>query len=170
MAEEMKQCEKNVIEQIRSHPLFQTYYGRLEQAEQERRFCCHQMNHLLDVARIAYIQNLEQNLGFSKKMIYATALLHDIGKVRQYEEGIPHETASADIAKEILQDVSEDFGQWEQEQILQAIREHRKYKEEMSSFGKLLYSSDKKSRQCFACPAEPECNWSLEKKNMEIGI
>ena len=69
MAEVMKQCEKNVIEQIRRHPLFQAYYRRLEQAEKERIFCCHQMNHLLDVARIAYIQNLEQNLGFSKKMI-----------------------------------------------------------------------------------------------------
>lgn len=170
MTERVMQCEENVIERIRRHPLFQSYYKRLEQAEQDRHFCCHQMNHLLDVARIAYIQNLEQNLGFSKTMIYAAALLHDIGKVRQYEEGIPHETASADIAKIILRDVSDKIGAQEQKEILQAILEHRRYREEMSSFGKLLYLSDKKSRQCFVCPAEAECNWSIEKKNMEIEI
>lgn len=80
----------NIIEAIRRHPLFQEHYKRLAQAEKDRRFCCHQMEHLLDVARIAYIRNLEAGLGFSKKMIYAAAILHDIGKARQYEEGIPH--------------------------------------------------------------------------------
>ena len=158
----------NDLEQIRNHPLFQQEYKRLERAERDRIFCCHQMNHLLDVARIAYIQNLEQNLGFSKEIIYAAALLHDLGKGRQYEEQIPHELASAELAGVILKETS--FSKEEQQQILQAIRSHRKFREDMTAFEKLLYTSDKKSRQCFACPAESECNWSLEKKNMEIEI
>lgn len=174
----------NIIEAIRRHPLYQEYYKRLEQAEKDRRFCCHQINHLLDVARIAYIQNLEEGLGFSKDMIYAAAILHDIGKVRQYEEGIPHEIASAEIAEVILKDISLEkyrepsageteknvFSKEEQQEILRAIRSHRVCREEMTSFEKLLYISDKKSRQCFACPVEQECNWSLDKKNMEIDI
>lgn len=156
------------VENIRKHPLFQQAYRRLERAEKNRIFCCHQMNHLLDVARIAYIQNLEQGYGFSKEMIYAAALLHDIGKARQYEEKIPHEIASAEIAEMILMDTN--FSEEEKKQILEAIRGHRKMRENRTVFEWLLYTSDKKSRQCFACPAEAECNWNLEKKNMEIEI
>lgn len=161
--------EKNLSGAIRRHPLFQEYYRRLEQAEQNRKFCRHQMEHLLDVARIAYIRNLESGLGLSKEMIYAAALLHDIGKVRQYEEGVPHEIASAEIAEIILKDVLPGKTE-EQKEILRAVRGHRRYREDMTSLEKLLYLSDKKSRQCFVCPAEQECHWSIEKKNMEIDI
>lgn len=202
MAEgQIRKRNENIIDAIYRHPLFQEHYKRLECAEQDRRFCRHQMNHLLDVARIAYIQNLEEGLGFPKEMIYAAALLHDIGKARQYEEGIPHEIVSAEIAEVILRDISRGrqensaekrengnvrkskpetdtpqnsqiqvFTEEEQREILRAIRGHRKFREDMTPFEKLLYTSDKKSRQCFACPAESECNWSLEKKNMEIEI
>ena len=83
------------IEEIRNHPLYVESYKKLEHAEQERIFCCHQMEHLLDVARIAYIKSLEQKLEIRKEVIYAAALLHDIGKYRQYTEGIPHEKACA---------------------------------------------------------------------------
>lgn len=47
------------------------------------------MSHLLDVARIAYIRNLEKGYGFRKDVIYAAAVLHDIGKALQYEEKFP---------------------------------------------------------------------------------
>ena len=36
------------IEDIRNHPLYVEAYKKLEQEEQERIFCCHQMEHLLD--------------------------------------------------------------------------------------------------------------------------
>ena len=71
------------------HPLYLEYYHRLERAEKERIFCRHQMSHLLDVARIAYIRNLEKGYGFRKDVIYAAAVLHDIGKALQYEEKVP---------------------------------------------------------------------------------
>lgn len=158
------------INWIINHPLYRSSYERLELLEKDRIFCCHQMPHLLDVARIAYIQNLEQNLGLDKALIYATAVLHDIGKGKQYKEKIPHEIASADIAKEILADMPEGlcFTADEQEQILSAIRSHRKPDESATVLGKLLYKSDKASRNCFCCLASEECNWDNNKKNMEI--
>ncbi len=157
---------------IRHHPLYVSSLHRLEELEKTRIFCRHQTEHLLDVARIAYILNLEGGLGLSRDLIYTAALLHDIGKSRQYEEGIPHETASAALAERILSDMPSDlaFTAEEQLQILTAIRGHRKPRSGAGPLESLLYKSDKMSRTCFACPAEPECNWDSAKKNTEIQL
>ena len=77
---------------ILCHPLYRRCYGRLEEL---------QMPHLLDVARIAYILNMEQDLGLEKEVIYAVSILHDIGKYAQYEDGTPHEQSGEKIASEI---------------------------------------------------------------------
>lgn len=159
------------LEEIRNHPLYLESYDRLQQAESDRVFCCHNMVHFLDVARIAWILNLEQDLGIRKEVVYAAALLHDIGKYRQYEEGIPHEIASAEIAGQILEELPEMyFAEEEKREIIQAILGHRKLQKEAKELERILYHADKKSRACFACPAESECNWSMEKKNMEIEL
>ncbi len=155
------------VEKIRKHPLYTKCYQKVEKAEEDRIFCRHQLTHLLDTARIAYIRSLEENLGLKKEMIYAAALMHDLGKYRQYEDGTPHEVAGAEIAAEILKDI-DDFTEAEKEDIIRAVREHRRLKEGMSQLGRLLYESDKLSRACYACPAEPQCNWSDQKKNLEI--
>ena len=65
------------------------------------------------MSRIAYMMVLEKNLQYSKEVIYAIGLLHDIGRVEQYEKGIGHHIASFNIAKEILKDIDfkEDIGQ-----------------------------------------------------------
>lgn len=157
----------DVIEKIRQHPLYLDCYEKLEKAEDDRIFCCHQMPHLLDVARIAYIQNLEGHLGFKKEIIYAAALLHDIGKYQQYEDGTPHEQAGARIAEKVLADI-EFFTKEEKAVIIQSILEHRRKKDRMSALGRILYESDKLSRACYACPARHQCNWSSEKKNRVI--
>ncbi len=157
---------------IQNHPLYLSADRRLQELEETRIFCRHQMNHLLDVARIAYILNLEMKLGISRDLIYAAAILHDIGKGRQYEEGIPHETASADLAEQILADMPAKlaFTSEEQQQILTAIRGHRRLRCDAEPLEALLYKSDKMSRACFDCPAESQCNWSNDKKNMEIQL
>lgn len=158
-------------EAIRSHPLFVEAYEKLKEKEQGRRFCCHQFSHLLDVARIAYILNLEEGLGLRREVIYGAALLHDIGKYRQYEEGIPHETASAKIAEVILKELPEGmYSQEEIQEILKAIRGHRKLRPDMEGLERLICISDKKSRLCFACDAEAQCDWAKEKKNREIHL
>ena len=160
------------VNAILAHPLYRECYARLEELEKDRIFCRHQMTHLLDVARIAYISNMEQGLGIEKEVIYAAALLHDIGKHIQYEDGTPHEQSGEKIASEILGSLSEKdaFSDEENRMILTAIRGHRRLREDADVLEKLLYTSDKASRMCFACPAEGECDWSTEKKNMELKI
>lgn len=169
------------INYIRNHPLYQKCYMRLQKAEEGRKFCCHTMEHFIDVARIAWILNLEQNLGVRKSVIYGMALLHDIGKYRQYEEGYPHERASVEIAEILFQELPKgSFTKQEESAILHAILNHRVQsidwtnKEEKPDLSEalewLLYTADKKSRACYSCLAEPECNWTTEKKNMEIEI
>ena len=160
------------VNAIITHPVYREYYDRLEVLEERRPFCCHQMAHLLDVARIAYIRSLEDHLDLDKEVIYAAAVLHDIGKSLQYEKNIPHEISGAEIAEKILNSLPEAtaFSTVEIQMILTAIRGHRKPREDAEPLERLLYESDKASRTCFACPAEQECDWSIEKKNMEITI
>ena len=160
------------VNAIWKHPLYQKYYARIEELEQNRVFCRHQMPHLLDVARIAYIRNLEDDMGFAKDVVYAAAVLHDIGKALQYEARIPHELVGVDIAEQILADLPAEaaYTTDEKRMILTAVKGHRRLREDPEPLEKLLYESDKASRMCFACPAEAQCDWSREKKNMEIKV
>ena len=108
---------------ICSHPVWKKYMLELEELEKSRIFCKHGIEHLLDVARIAYIKNLENSYNIEKELIYAAALLHDLGRSLQYTQGIPHEKAVIPLAKEILEDCK--FAPEEQEEILAAIACHR---------------------------------------------
>lgn len=152
------------VNQIWQHPVWRQKLEQLKKLEKERIFCCHGIEHLLDVARIAYIENLEQQYGIEKALIYAAALLHDIGKGEEYTKGIPHEIAGKELAEEILKDTA--FSEEEQREILEAILAHREESSESDNLLKdLLYRADKKSRMCALCKATEECNWSKKKKN-----
>jgi uncharacterized protein len=142
---------------------FISYLNKNEKCEKDRIFCHHDLSHFLDVARIAYIVNLENNLNYSKDTIYATALLHDIGRWKQYEEGIPHHAASAELAVDILEECG--YSKQEINEIVEAISHHRKVDEDKNSLSHIIYFSDKASRNCFNCKASKECTWSSEKKN-----
>ena len=159
--------EMESLDRIRCHPLFQECCRKLEEAEKNRAFCRHGLEHLLDVARIAYILNLEKGLALKKEVIYGAALLHDIGKFRQYEDGTPHELAGRELAEKLLSDIS-IFSEKEENMILEAILEHRRQTEHMSPLGRILYQADKLSRACYGCKAEGRCNWNQEKMNMRI--
>ncbi len=155
------------IDKILNHDLFLKYLDLNEQAEKERIFCHHDMVHFLDVARIAMILNREEGLGIPKDIIYAAALLHDIGRHVQYADGTPHEEASAKLAPEILADCG--YTDKETVVIVSAIATHREAavaKED--SLNGILYRADKASRPCFCCKAEKECNWKANKKNRTI--
>ena len=151
------------VNAVLAHPLYRKCYARLEELEKDRIFCRHQMTHLLDVARIAYIFNLEEGGGLEQELIYTAAVLHDIGKYAQYEEG---------IAAEILDSLPADcaFSEAEKEVILTAVRGHRRLRDDAEPLERFLYRADKASRTCFACPSEKACDWSAEKKNMELKI
>ena len=96
------------VNQIWKHPIYQEQLQELQMLEADRKFCRHTPEHFLDVARLAYIHALESHASASKELIYCTALLHDIGRAEQYRSGIPHDEAGAQIAEQILRELSFD--------------------------------------------------------------
>lgn len=155
------------IDRILKDNLFLDNLGRIVEAEKGRPFCHHDMAHFLDVARIARILAAEEGLGVEAELIYASALLHDIGKHLQYKKGTPHELASAELAAEILPKCG--FDREETGVIIDAILEHRNQKSAgEESLKGILYRADKLSRACFCCPAEGACDWGREKKNLNL--
>lgn len=155
------------IDLITSHKEFLRIIAKLEEVEQDREFCHHGLEHLLNVARIMMIKNLDENRGFDKEIIYAVALLHDIGKLQQYQTKVKHAEYGSVLAPAILKDC-----QFDEEQISQialAIKTHS-HRQPTNPLGELLYTADKLSRNCFACPAKDKCNWDETKKNRGITI
>ena len=155
------------INQILHHPLLKKYMEANTVKEQGRIFCRHNMVHVLDVARIAYILNSEEEHQVSKDMIYASALLHDIGRHVQYETGEKHAFVSARLTPEILRDCG--FEEDEIAEIVDAIYHHSD-KKEIGDKGlrTLIAKADRMSRACFACQAAEECKWSEERKNYQV--
>jgi uncharacterized protein len=155
------------VNRILNNNTYKTNLDNLKELEKNRTFCRHGLEHLLDVARLAYIENLEKGLGIDKSIIYATALLHDLGRVLEYKENLPHDKASVLLAKKILPECG--FGEDDIKLICMAIGEHKNIKElEDKGLCGLIYRADKKSRNCFYCNAIADCKWSKEKKNYTI--
>lgn len=166
---ERKTSEMERVNRIIEHSAWKSCLEKNAGQEKGRLSCHHDLAHFMDVARIARIENLEKELGVDPEMIYAAALLHDIGKHLQYTDGIPHEEGSAALAQGILQDCG--FTREEQREILSAIRLHRNPetggREDLAG---LLYRADKASRLCMLCPVWSECNWSNKKNNRTIKV
>ena len=176
------------INKIIKHRLFREYIEKIRIHEQDRIFCKHDTIHFLDVCRLAEIDWLnycmlqmksnssvqgglvitESTLQqINRELLYAAGLLHDIGRWQEYETGVRHEISSAELAPGILKECG--FLQEEIEKIVYAIINHRNsdVKEQISLAG-FLYRADKKSRPCYFCGAEKECDWSATKKNLEL--
>lgn len=152
------------IDKIINHPIFREHLRKNQEAEKDRHFCHHDITHLLDVARIGLVINLEEGLNIERELIYGAALLHDIGRHVQYAQGTPHEQASAEIAPVILKDCG--FNNGETDVIITAILHHRNGAvAQESSLRGVLYRADKASRPCYICSAERECDWKDGKKN-----
>lgn len=155
------------VNRILAHPAYREAIRKNKEAERERRYCHHDMAHFLDVARIAMLLAAKEGLPVSEESVYAAALVHDMGRYRQYEDGTPHERASAELAEEIL--LQSGFDDKETHVIIDTVRNHRNAEtaKEKSLRG-LLYRADKLSRACFDCPVQEECDWSAEKKNLKL--
>ncbi len=158
------------IRRIQKHPLFMELCAKIELAEEERPFCGHTIGHFLDVARLMYIYCLEDGSSLDKELIYAAALLHDLGRYEQMTKGTPHHLAGAAIASRVMEECG--FDQEEIKHVCAAITGHRDKQsaESTDPLTSYLYKADKKSRSCFCCPAERECDWPLEKKNLFIDL
>lgn len=154
------------IDQIMAHPVYQYNMKCIEEAERDRIFCKHGLSHALDVARILYIMVLEEGCPIPKELVYAAALLHDIGRYEQYEKSVPHHEAGAVIAEQILEECG--FQPEERRMITGAIRAHKMEDGDGDSLKQLLYRADKMSRNCYCCRAQQDCYWEQDKRNTTI--
>lgn len=147
-------------------PEYQKAQAIIDHHEKDRVFCHHNLQHSLDVARLMHIYSMESGANFSKELIYAAALMHDIGRALQYTDAVPHHTAGAEMAEIWLPKCG--FSHAETEDIVEAVRDHRQIYQEGASLKSLLYAADKASRACYACEARHMCNWAEEKMNLEL--
>lgn len=165
------------VQAIWNNDTFASALAAIEEAEQAREFCRHGAAHLLDVARVAWILNLERGLSLDRELIYAAALLHDIGRAAQYATGEPHDIAGVRMAKLVLAELAQAgvaFSTHEEEQIVEAICFHRGCGVQkdcaISTLAKLICEADHISRPCFACPVQADCYWSPARKNLSIRV
>lgn len=152
------------VNQIYNNEKYRKLLKELEEIEKNREFCKHDLDHFLNFSRIAYIKALEEKIDISKEVIYAVGLLHDIGRVMEYKEGIEHHKASVEISNEILKETT--YTEEEKRLICSLINSHRTVQKD--KLFELIYASDKLSRECYRCKVEKECYWEEEKKNMAI--
>ncbi|MDD6328574.1 MAG: HD domain-containing protein [Eubacteriales bacterium] len=158
------------LNQILQHTLFRKSMEEIQKAELKREYCLHGLEHSLDVARISYIINLEEQLNIPKDIIYGMALLHDIGRSKEYLQGQSHHVAGASLAGQILLDCG--YLQTETDMICRAITCHKSelINTEQNVLCSLLYRADKLSRNCFNCKAYNTCYWAETKKNKTIMV
>lgn len=175
---------KNIIEKILNNNIFKAELAKICELEKNRLYCGHDLEHLLTVCRLAYIDVLVNNSSKAeevKDMLYAAGLLHDIGRAREYETGVGHDIAGQELARKILLqcDCTESYVNL----IVAAIGEHRNnsgdedilYSRKAADkndnsdisdiISRAIRKADKKSRNCFDCQGADTCKWPMEKRN-----
>lgn len=140
----------------------------IHKMEKKRVFCHHGFDHLLDVARISYIMNVEYEFGFEKEFLYLCALLHDIGRAQEYMTGVSHEEAGVELARMLLEEIA--YPEEKREGIIEKVEDHRHapLPKEGINRDNFFWFADKKARNCFSCSAAKQCNWKMEKRTLQI--
>jgi dihydrofolate synthase/folylpolyglutamate synthase len=157
------------IGMILTNETFKKNLKSIEKHEENRIFCKHDFSHLITVAYICIRLSTKYCLNVEKEIIFATSLLHDIGRAAQYETKIPHETAGLALIEEIL--IQCQFSEKEISFIKDTVSNHRinsislNNTEKIESLSDIFYIADKLSRDCRNCKAYDECYWSEEEKN-----
>jgi uncharacterized protein len=148
------------VNAILHHPDYQQWIMEINEAETGREFCRHGLEHAFDVARIAYEIWLDSGgKPVAKDIIYAAALLHDVGRYLSYDnENVDHAAASASLAEDLLTEIG--YHPEVVKAITDAIRQHRK--PGADGLARVLYEADKISRPCYFCPAAGKCNWVVK--------
>lgn len=156
------------VDSILNDPWYKSCLNSNAYWEQDRRFCRHDYQHMLDVARIAYMLVLENNcldkiaapatpgtFLNSKEIIYAAGILHDMARWLQYKEGQDHAEAGARMAEPVLYRAG--FDPHEKDIIITAIREHRTPSPNASLLGQYICRADDLARPCNRCAAQADC-------------
>ena len=110
------------IDNILKNETYRFLMGMIRERELARIFCCHGLDHCLDVARIAYMLDMDEGAGIDRELIYAAALLHDVGRADPDNTGMEHHILSVRYAGDILRQCG--FEEDETEIICDAIGSH----------------------------------------------
>ena len=159
------------VNKIISNIEYLSLVREIEAIEADREYCRHDFQHFISVARIAELLNVKEALNIDSELIYAAALLHDIGRAEEVKSGERHEVVSERLAPELID--AAGFGETEKKMILSAIANHRN-KDVIDDMNRplesIIYRADKLSRNCFYCDAYDKCRKSYDKRNMELNI
>lgn len=154
------------VNRILKKEKFRQYIDTVEIIERERIYCRHGLEHCINVARITMLLAYEENVELDKELVYAAAVLHDIGRSSPNAE---HHKKSAELAEPILKVCG--FSLAEREKIEDVIENHgNSGVAEEKSFRGLFYRADKLSRSCYGCKAAAFCYWDDDKKNLSLRI
>jgi len=158
--------EMDRVERILGDTFYKKQIKKIYESEYDREFCRHGFGHAVSVARIAYILALEEQIDIRKDMVYAAALLHDIGRYTPEEQEMSHHEAGAAVAADVLRRAG--YTEEECDRICDAIRAHKELPYGSGDLMGILYRADKLSRNCFLCDAREDCYWPEERKNRTI--
>lgn len=159
------------IDRLLQHPKYRARLELLQEMEQNRIYCGHNLEHFMKVGCIAEQVVVKNELPFSEDVIFGAALLHDVGRVEQYRQGISHEKASVAFAREILFSLNWDVS--DIEMVCEAIGSHSHRQcaadrwEKMSalvSLAEVISFADQFSRTCYRCHVADTCKWKEEEK------
>ncbi len=153
------------VDNILKNEAFKGLMAQIAVNERTRKFCCHGLDHSLDVARIGWIISLEDGMDIPKYKIYAAALLHDLGRAST-EPGVSHHIKSVEYCEGILRDCG--FNEDDAAEIKTAIGAHNTDGKSLGGLAEVLYRADKLSRMCFDCDATTDCYWPGEQKNKGV--
>ncbi|MCR5667243.1 MAG: HD domain-containing protein [Eubacterium sp.] len=172
---------KNFAKLLKENEDYKAYMKQLAELEQDRKFCRHGEDHLMEVASLAAWAASVCRVPHDPDIIILAAMLHDIGRVYGNAH---HDESSAKIAQELMVQirVPEDI----RVRVLDLIEAHRnkdpkKYLiktydqlrdalEEVSEVERLAFVfawADNRVRNCYECKATAECYWSESRKNKE---
>lgn len=154
------------VDNILHNDLYIYLMARIKDKERDRIFCCHGLDHCLDVARIAYMIGKDENINIERELLYAAALLHDVGRADPDDTGVSHHILSVRYAEDILR--QSGFDAEETELICDAIGSHNTDGAGRDGLAYILYKADKLSRNCFDCAAAGECYWPDSERNKGI--
>lgn len=166
------------VDKLLEHPEFVRIQNEIKEWEQGRIYCHHELEHALDVCRIAWVMYLEDHLRKTaeaaallekKEQFYMTGLLHDVGRACQYGTGEHHSAAGVRIAGQILAEIG--YPKEPSGEILRIIEDHHgrnEPDEDMDSVGYYIRKADHLSRNCFLCGAAESCKWKEQDRNRTL--
>lgn len=157
------------VDRLIRDPEYCQYIDENHCREVNRRYCRHDLQHMIDVARITYLLFLEAGdlnpfmeqcelvqLTTAREIIYAAGLLHDIGRWQEYDTHEDHAIIGARLAPALLHRAG--FTDAEVEVICRAVKEHRRAGDGAGILGSHLSRADDLSRLCVRCLAREDCH------------